>query len=71
LKETRTRSFAKSLIWRAIALTVTYITVWAFTGSIETSLLITLVANGAKTILYYALERVFQRIEWGILEHPE
>nr|KXH77538.1 MAG: hypothetical protein AM324_00165 [Candidatus Thorarchaeota archaeon SMTZ1-83] len=68
MKETRTRSLVKSLIWRAIALSVTYVTVWAFTGSIETSIMITLVANAAKTMLYYALERVFQRIRWGIVE---
>ncbi|MHA2377713.1 MAG: DUF2061 domain-containing protein [Candidatus Thorarchaeota archaeon] len=68
MKESRTRPFVKSLIWRAIALTVTYLTVWAFTGGIETSIMITLIANFAKTILYYTLERVFQRIEWGILE---
>ncbi|MFW9943622.1 MAG: DUF2061 domain-containing protein [Candidatus Sifarchaeia archaeon] len=68
MKETRTRSLVKSLIWRAIALSVTYATVWAFTGSVETSIMITLVANTAKTILYYALERAFQRIKWGVVE---
>ncbi len=70
LKETRTRSFVKSLIWRAIALTVTYLTAWLFTGSIEESLMIALIANGVKTFLYYALERAFQRVEWGHLEQP-
>jgi uncharacterized membrane protein len=68
MKETRTRSFVKSLIWRAIALTVTYVTAWLFTGSIEESLMIALLANAVKTVLYYGLERGFQRVEWGHVE---
>ncbi len=32
--------------------------------------MITLVANFLKTVLYYVLERIFQRIEWGQLEQP-
>ena len=71
LKETRTRSLVKSLVWRAIALSVTYIVAWLFTGSIAESILIALVANILKTALYYGLERVFQRIEWGHIQEPE
>ena len=71
LKETRTRSFVKSLVWRAIALTVTYVTAWLFTGSIEESLMIALIANAVKTFLYYGLERIFQQIEWGHIEPLE
>jgi len=67
LKETRTRSIVKAAIWRVIALAVTYLIVWLFTGSIETSIIITLIANLLKTVLYYALERVFQRVEWGMI----
>jgi adenylylsulfate kinase len=67
LKETRTRSIVKAVIWRLIALAVTYSVVWLFTGSIETSIIITLIANLLKTVLYYALERIFQRVEWGII----
>ena len=68
LKETRTRSIVKAVIWRIIALAVTYATVWFFTGSIETSIIIALIANLLKTVLYYALERMFQRIEWGVIK---
>lgn len=68
MKETRTRSLVKSLIWRAIALFVTYLVAWLLTGNIETSILIALIANFLKTILYYVLERIFQRVEWGLLE---
>jgi uncharacterized membrane protein len=67
VKETRTRSIVKSVIWRIIALAVTYLIVWLFTGSIETSIIIALVANLLKTVLYYALERIFQRVEWGVI----
>ncbi|MFX0077674.1 MAG: DUF2061 domain-containing protein [Candidatus Hermodarchaeota archaeon] len=68
MKETRTRSIVKAVIWRVIALAVTYFIVWLFTGSIETSIIIALIANLLKTVLYYALERVFQRVEWGIIK---
>ena len=68
MKETRTRSIAKSLIWRVIAIFVTYLVVWFFTGSIETSIVIALLANLVKTVLYYALERVFQHVEWGVIK---
>jgi len=61
----------KSLIWRVIALGVTYLVAWLFTGSIEASLLIALIANFLKTILYYILERIFQAISWGYVEEPE
>lgn len=68
MKETRTRSIVKAVIWRAIALTVTYLIVWLFTGSIEMSIIIALVANLLKTVLYYILERAFQRVEWGVIK---
>ena len=68
MKETRTRSIVKAVIWRVIALAVTYSVVWLFTGSIETSIIIALIANLLKTFLYYALERLFQRIEWGLIK---
>ncbi len=70
MKETRTRSLVKSLTWRAIALSITYLAAWLFTGSLEMSLLIAIVANLIKTIVYYLLERVFQRVTWG-LEEPD
>lgn len=68
LKETRTRSIVKAIIWRVIALAITYSIVWLFTGSIETSIIIALLANLLKTVLYYALERLFQRVEWGLIK---
>jgi len=68
LKETRTRSIIKAVIWRVIALAVTYLVILLFTGNIETSIIIALVANLLKTILYYALERLFQRLEWGLIK---
>jgi uncharacterized membrane protein len=30
--------------------------------------MIALVANAVKTVLYYGLERVLQRVEWGHVE---
>jgi len=30
--------------------------------------MIALLANLIKTVLYYALERVFQRVEWGVIK---
>jgi len=38
-----------------------------FVIPIEASIIIALFANLVKTILYYILERAFQRIEWGVI----
>ncbi|MHA2423185.1 MAG: DUF2061 domain-containing protein [Candidatus Thorarchaeota archaeon] len=59
---TRQRALVKAVTWRVLAVTVTIIIVFLFTGSLEISLGIGGVDVIAKTILYYLHERGWDRV---------
>ena len=52
---------AKTIVWRLIAISVTYVVAYIFTKEIIASLEIALVANIIKTALYYGFEVIWQR----------
>ena len=52
----QSRYLLKTLTWRIIALTTTFIIVFMITGHFKGSIGITLVSNFVKTILYYLHE---------------
>lgn len=57
MKETKLRSFTKSIIWRVISIIIT----WIVVGSLSA----TLIAAGLSMIAYYIHERVWNKILWG------
>lgn len=62
----RRRAIVKTLCYRFVMVVITVAVAWWVTGSTAEALSIGLVANVAKTGTYYAYERVWDRITWGI-----
>jgi len=65
VSETRARSAAKSLSWRAVATLTTILLVLSFTGEIHVALAVGGVEVVAKLLIFYLHERVWDRIAWG------
>ena len=63
--ETPKRSWAKSLIWRAIGIVLLGAIAYVVTGNWEQMTVITLIFHGLRVVLYYTHERIWDRIAWG------
>lgn len=63
--ESHKRSLLKTIIWRVIATTVTMLFSYLWLGEWSSAIALALAANGAKSVLYYAHERIWNRIEFG------
>jgi uncharacterized membrane protein len=61
----KSRSFAKSLTWRVIALLTTFITLYALSKDINMATMATVITNGVNFVAYYYHERVWNSVKWG------
>ena len=68
--ESHKRSWAKSLIWRAIGIALLGGIGYAVTGNLEQMATITLIFNGLRVFLYYLHERIWDQVTWGRTRHP-
>ena len=68
--DTRKRSWAKSLTWRILGVVLLGLITYAITKDWKEMAVITAVFHGIRVILYYAHERVWERIDWGRVKHP-
>lgn len=66
MNETHRRSIVKALSYRLLGSTATGIVGWWATGSICMGAIVGLADTLVKLGLYYAHERVWQRVAWGI-----
>jgi len=64
----RSRSLAKSLTWRVLAIIVTFASIYLLTGEIITATAGTLLTNSINFVLYYLHERVWLKVTWGLKE---
>lgn len=64
----RKRTVAKTLCYRALMVAITVVVAWAIVGNIGAAVNIGLVANVVKTITYYAYERLWDHVTWGVVE---
>ena len=62
---TKKRSLAKTLTWRIIATTDTFILAWLFTSDGVIAASIAGLEVVTKLILYYVHERGWSSLEWG------
>lgn len=69
--ETRKRSFAKTIVWRIIATTVTILVSFIWLGEWAASIALAVTANGIKAVLYYGHERLWNRVDFGREEKDE
>ncbi len=66
-RDSKTRSWAKSIVWRVIGIALLGGLAWLFTGSWEQTTWITVTFHSLRLVLYYYHERVWERVEWGRL----
>jgi adenylylsulfate kinase len=64
--ETHKRSIVKAMSWRIIAVIITTLTVYFFTGDVVLSVGAGLVDSAIKIFAYYGHERMWNRIGFGI-----
>ncbi len=65
MKSQAKRSIAKAITWRITASLDTFVIAWIITGSIELGGFIAGVEAVTKIFIYYAHERIWNRIKWG------
>jgi len=65
--QTWARTAVKTLCYRLLMLAVTVAVAWVVVGDVRDAASIGLVANVAKTGTYYAYERLWGRVDWGLV----
>ena len=68
IKDSKLRTFLKSVTWRITATTTTMIVVFIFTGQIKTALEVGALEMLAKMLIYYLHERGWEKIHYGRVE---
>jgi uncharacterized membrane protein len=69
-KESRARSIVKAVSYRLLSIMVDTVVAYLFTRKIALSLGIVLVVNAYSTFLYYAHERAWNKITFGLIPVP-
>lgn len=69
-QQARLRAIVKTLCYRVLMVVITVAVAWVVVGDASDAINIGLVANVVKTGTYYAYERLWDRITWG-LSTPE
>ena len=67
-RQLRSRALVKTLGYRLLMILVTVVVAWVILGDVGDAVSIGIVANVVKTGLYYAYERFWDRIAWGLSE---
>lgn len=62
----RKRAIAKTLCYRALMVAITVLVAWAVVGDIGDAVNIGLITNVVKTATYYAYERLWDHVAWGV-----
>ena len=65
MKVSKSRSLAKSIVWRLIAICTTFFSIYLVTKEIKIATTGTLLTNIINFILYYLHERIWDKIQWG------
>jgi uncharacterized membrane protein len=65
-RQARSRALVKTLCYRLLMVAITVAVALVVVGDFGEAASIGLVANVAKTATYYAYERLWDRIAWGV-----
>jgi uncharacterized membrane protein len=68
--ETQKRTLLKTAIYRGFTTITLFIISWIYTGNFIDSSFITIVFNVLATIFYYAHERTWCKVNWGMIQRP-
>jgi uncharacterized membrane protein len=66
-KESRARSIVKAISYRLTSIVIDTIVAFIFTKKLSLSLAIVLVVNAYSTFVYYAHERVWNKLTFGLV----
>lgn len=69
--ETHGRSLAKALSWRFFATVITATIAYVLTGELRFAIEIGLIDTVVKLVIYFAHERIWQRIPYGKIAKPD
>ncbi|MDD4102030.1 MAG: DUF2061 domain-containing protein [Kiritimatiellae bacterium] len=70
-EELRRRSVLKAVSWRAMGTLGTCLVGWLVTGSLQVGLSISLLDSAIKVFGFYAHERAWHRVTWGLASCDE
>jgi uncharacterized membrane protein len=65
MKSDRTRSLLKTLTWRVVATSDTFLIAWLITGKLDWAAGIAGIEIITKMFLYYFHERIWDRVKYG------
>lgn len=68
--DTRKRSWAKSIAWRAAGVVILGGISYAVTRNLGAMTVITVLFHSVRLVLYYWHERLWERVSWGRIRHP-
>ena len=71
IHETHRRSLAKVACFRVVSTITSFLITYAIFGSVTGAIVQGIAANIAMTILHYINERIWNRIEWGIVKNDK
>jgi len=64
--QARKRALVKTVCYRLVMMLITVVVAWVFVGDVVSALNIGIAANLVKTVTYYAYERLWDHIAWGV-----
>lgn len=64
--QARSRALAKTVLYRGLMVVITVLVALLVTGSVGDALNIGIAANVVKTGTYYAYERLWDHVTWGV-----
>jgi uncharacterized membrane protein len=64
--ETKTRSLAKTISWRATVSILSFFVSWLVTGSVELAGILFVSKVGLNTAWYFIHERLWSNVSWGL-----
>lgn len=64
-RDSKKRSWAKSILWRVIGIFLLGYISYIITGNLKEMTMITLIFHGIRLIMYYYHERMWEKINWG------
>ena len=67
MMELKRRTLLKTVTWRVIAVFITMGSVYLYNQDLRESIVVSLMANGLKMVLYYAHERIWLRVKFGMV----
>lgn len=71
VRENKMRHLAKTVTWRMVGIADTMVLAWLLTGNPLTGVKIGLAELLTKMILYYIHERIWYRIDYGLIDRVE